>query len=219
MRFILFQDLETQTIPPPRANFSEQVMQWVIYDAYQQDFEAQQREKEKDKKDKVVSTQKLEVKRKDLETTSDITNRNLLAMKTLERMINQNTFDEIAQGKSWKMWIRCSPVFLYLLSREIYLVAYPEGVKILVWYFNQSIDRSIGQSFIVHSSNLYKVQQKYWIPNLSPNNTEIHNIFAISKLMSHCQRRHRYNMRNIYNQLKFNTIISQCVEERIVTKQ
>ena len=135
MRFIYFQNLETQTIPPPRANFSEQVMQWIIFDAYQQDFEAQQREKEKDKKDKVVSTQKVEIKRKDLETTSDTTNRTLLAMKTLERMINQNTFDEIAQGKPCKMWVRCSPVFLYLLSIEICVVTYP-GVKILVWYFN-----------------------------------------------------------------------------------
>jgi dynein intermediate chain 1 len=103
MRFIYFQNLETQTIPPPRANFSAQVMQWIIYDAYQQDYEAQEREKEKDKKDKVASTQKLEVKRKDLETTSDVTNRTLLAMKTLERMVNQNTFDEIAQGMSCNM--------------------------------------------------------------------------------------------------------------------
>jgi dynein intermediate chain 1 len=98
MRLIDFQNLETQTIPPPRSNFSGQVMQWIIYDAYQQDFEAQQREKEKEKKDKVVPTQKPEVKRKDLQITSDTTNRTLLAIKTLERMINQNTYDEIAQG-------------------------------------------------------------------------------------------------------------------------
>jgi dynein intermediate chain 1 len=86
-------------------------MQWILYDAYEQDYEAQQREREKDKKDKIVSTQKLEVKRKDLETTSDITSRTLLAMKTLERMVNQNTFDEIAQGMSCKMYIRCFQIF------------------------------------------------------------------------------------------------------------
>lgn len=74
-------------------------MQWIIYDAYQQDFEVQQREKEKEKKDKVVPSQKPEAKRKDLQATADISNRTLLAIKTLERMINQNTFDEIAQGK------------------------------------------------------------------------------------------------------------------------
>jgi hypothetical protein len=78
-------------------------MQWIIYDAYQQDFEAQQREKEKDRKDKAVSNQRPDIKRKDLEAASDITNRTLLAMKNLERMINQNTFDEIAQGMSCKI--------------------------------------------------------------------------------------------------------------------
>jgi dynein intermediate chain 1 len=82
-------------------------MQWIIYDTYQQDFEAQQREKEKDKKDKVVPIQKPEMKRKDLEVTSDITSRTLLAMKTLERMINQNTFDEIAQGMSCRISASC----------------------------------------------------------------------------------------------------------------
>lgn len=98
-KLIYFQNLETQTVPPPRANFAGQVMQWIIYDAYQQDFEVQQREKEKEKKDKVVPNQKPEAKRKDLQATADISNRTLLAIKTLERMINQNTFDEIAQGK------------------------------------------------------------------------------------------------------------------------
>nr|CAD7439327.1 unnamed protein product [Timema bartmani] len=60
-----FRDLGTQTIPPPRATFTEQVMQFTIYDAYQEDFDAQQREKEKEKKDKVVLTKKDEVKKKD----------------------------------------------------------------------------------------------------------------------------------------------------------
>ncbi|KAJ4437870.1 hypothetical protein ANN_13809 [Periplaneta americana] len=92
--------LETQTIPPPRATFSANVTQWIIYDAYQNDFEAQQREKEKEKekKEKAVPTLKPEVKKKDLALTSDVTNRTLLAVKTLERMINQNTYDDIAQG-------------------------------------------------------------------------------------------------------------------------
>ncbi|KDR09636.1 Dynein intermediate chain 2, ciliary, partial [Zootermopsis nevadensis] len=97
-----FRNLETQTIPPPRANFSGQVTQWIIYDAYQQDFEAQLREKEKERKDKIVPTQKTEVKRKGLQTTSDTTKRTLLAIKILERMINQNTYDEIAQD--YRYW-------------------------------------------------------------------------------------------------------------------
>nr|CAD7398889.1 unnamed protein product [Timema poppensis] len=91
-----FRDLGTQTIPPPRATFTEQVMQFTIYDAYQEDFDAQQREKEKEKKDKVVLTKKDEVKKKD-DKGGNVTSRMLLAMKTIERMINQNSYDEIAQ--------------------------------------------------------------------------------------------------------------------------
>jgi hypothetical protein len=70
--------------------------------------------------------------------------------------------------------------------------------------------------FIIHSSNSHKVQQTYWITNLSPNNTEIHNIHAILKHMSHLQRIHKYNMWNVYSQLKINTI-SQNMEQQIVT--
>nr|CAD7404017.1 unnamed protein product [Timema cristinae] len=72
-----FRDLGTQTIPPPRATFTEQVMQFTIYDAYQEDFDAQQREKEKEKKDKVVLTKKDEVKKKD-DKGGNVTTRMLL---------------------------------------------------------------------------------------------------------------------------------------------
>nr|CAD7570900.1 unnamed protein product [Timema californicum] len=95
-----FRDLGTQTIPPPRATFTEQVMQFTIYDAYQEDFDVQQREKEKEKKDKVVLTKKDEVKKKD-DKGGNVTSRMLLAMKTIERMINQNSYDEIAQGNHY----------------------------------------------------------------------------------------------------------------------
>jgi dynein intermediate chain 1 len=94
-------------MPPPQASFSEQVTQWIIYDAYQQDFEAQQQEKEKEKKDKVPA-HKSEVKRKDTHV-SDSTIPSLWAVKTLERMINQNTYREIAQGierKTYKFMVR-----------------------------------------------------------------------------------------------------------------
>jgi len=70
----------------------------------------------------------------------------------------------------------------------------------------------------MHSSVPYKVQQTYWIPNLLPNNTDIHTVHAISKLMSQLQRIHKYNMMNVYIQLKVNTVISQCMEQGIVTK-
>ena len=44
------QIMSTQTEPPPRETFSAQVMQWIIYDAYNEDFEAKQLEREKDTK-------------------------------------------------------------------------------------------------------------------------------------------------------------------------
>jgi hypothetical protein len=67
------------------------------------------------------------------------------------------------------------------------------------------------QSCIIHSSTPHKVQQTYWIPNLLPNNTEIwvHNVHAILKHMSQWQRIIKYNMMNVYIQLKRNTVISQ----------
>ncbi|XP_049964524.1 dynein intermediate chain 2, ciliary [Schistocerca serialis cubense] len=94
-----FRDVDTQTIPPPRAKFSEQVTQWVIYDAYHEDFLTQQREKDKDKKEKPATSgamKKEETKKKEVQVL-DVNSRMLMAVKILERMVNQNTFDEIAQ--------------------------------------------------------------------------------------------------------------------------
>jgi len=51
-------------------------------------------------------------------------------------------------------------------------------------HHNPSLSSSFSQSCIIHSSNPYKVQQTYWIPNLLPNDTEIHSVHAISKHMS-----------------------------------
>lgn len=44
--YLLFlKEIGTQTNPPPRANFAAYITQWIIYDAYQEDYENQQREK------------------------------------------------------------------------------------------------------------------------------------------------------------------------------
>lgn len=70
----------------------------MVFDAYQDDFAAQQREKDKEKKDKPLLTgMKREAKKVETKVC-DINSRLLLAAKTIERMINQNTFDDIAQG-------------------------------------------------------------------------------------------------------------------------
>uniref|UniRef100_A0A3Q3BMK1 Dynein axonemal intermediate chain 1 n=1 Tax=Kryptolebias marmoratus TaxID=37003 RepID=A0A3Q3BMK1_KRYMA len=87
-----------QTEPPPRNNFSATANQWEIYDAYFQELQKQEKNKEKQKgtqakkdndksKKKVVLT---ETQTDDLSKVSD-------ASKIFERMVNQNTLDDIAQ--------------------------------------------------------------------------------------------------------------------------
>ncbi|XP_071108758.1 dynein intermediate chain 2, ciliary-like isoform X4 [Haliotis cracherodii] len=92
-----YRERGTATEPPPRVTFSSNVTQWEIYDAYQEDFEKQEKNKEK----KVVHGRKEEEKtRKKLtitETQSDDISRVARAAKIVERMVNQNTYDDIAQ--------------------------------------------------------------------------------------------------------------------------
>ncbi|XP_045470031.1 dynein intermediate chain 2, ciliary [Harmonia axyridis] len=100
---------EIQTIPPPRANFSALVLQWVIYDAYQKDFEAQELEKElekerKEKEKAMVSTKPKPIRKKPgkAQISEAVKMRIAEAWKVLERMINQNTFYDIA--KDYRYW-------------------------------------------------------------------------------------------------------------------
>ncbi|KAL4227306.1 cytoplasmic dynein with WD40 domain [Mactra antiquata] len=92
-----YRERGTATEPPPRAVFSSNVTQWEIYDAYQEDFEKQEKNKEK----KVIPGRKEEDKtRKRLtitETSGDDISRISKAAKIIERMVNQNSYDDIAQ--------------------------------------------------------------------------------------------------------------------------
>lgn len=96
---------ETQTIPPPMGSFSANVLQWIIYDAYQRDFEAQQLEKElererKEKEKAPVSKHQVMAKKLvgKAQLSEAVQGRVLECWKVLERMVNQNTFDDIAKG-------------------------------------------------------------------------------------------------------------------------
>ncbi|CAH8517153.1 unnamed protein product [Heterobilharzia americana] len=87
------------TEPPPRANFSANITQWSIYDDYIEDFERQQ-EKSKDKKPTSVGQkQEAKVRKKVVhaETQADDLSRFARPIKIVERMINQNTHDEVTQ--------------------------------------------------------------------------------------------------------------------------
>ncbi|KAL2099566.1 hypothetical protein ACEWY4_003960 [Coilia grayii] len=89
---------ECQTDPPPRANFSATANQWEIYDAYVEELQKQEKHKEKQK---APSTKKEEDKGKKkmmmVEMQSDDVSKVSKAAKIVERMVNQNTFDDIAQ--------------------------------------------------------------------------------------------------------------------------
>jgi len=87
----------TATEPPPRATYSSNVTQWEIYDAYQEDFEKQEKSKEKKvvpgKKEEETKKKKLTV----VDTQSDDISRVSRGAKIIERMVNQNTYDDVAQ--------------------------------------------------------------------------------------------------------------------------
>ncbi|KAG9353761.1 hypothetical protein JZ751_011884 [Albula glossodonta] len=89
---------ECQTEPPPRANFSATANQWEIYDAYVEDLQKQEKNKEKQR---ALPFKKEEDRGKkktmQTETQSDDITKVAMVAKIIERMVNQNTFDDIAQ--------------------------------------------------------------------------------------------------------------------------
>ncbi|KAJ8346081.1 hypothetical protein SKAU_G00302740 [Synaphobranchus kaupii] len=103
---------ECQTEPPPRSNFSaaaishtrkeEEIkemmyLQWEIYDAYVEELQKQEKSKEKQK---ALLSKKEEDRGKKAvltETQSDDITKVTRVAKIIERMVNQNTFDDIAQ--------------------------------------------------------------------------------------------------------------------------
>ncbi|XP_041809385.1 dynein, axonemal, intermediate chain 1, paralog 2 [Chelmon rostratus] len=87
-----------QTEPPPRSIFSATANQWEIYDAYVEELQKQEKNKEKQKavpskKDSDKNKRKMML----METQNDDITRVGKASKIFERMVNQNTFDDIAQ--------------------------------------------------------------------------------------------------------------------------
>ncbi|XP_024085896.1 dynein intermediate chain 2, ciliary isoform X2 [Cimex lectularius] len=95
---VVVRDGSTQTVPPPTATMSGQVTQWRIFDYYQKDYENLIAQKEKDRMVKTVVGKKDEDARKTVTLSSDESYNYRLsqATKIMERMVNQNTFEEIA---------------------------------------------------------------------------------------------------------------------------
>nr|KAF6484051.1 dynein axonemal intermediate chain 1 [Rousettus aegyptiacus] len=94
-------DRECQMEPPPRTNFSATANQWEIYDAYVEELEKQEKTKEKEKTKTPVAKKMGKIaKRKmtSMESQSDDITKVTQAAKIVERMVNQNTYDDVAQG-------------------------------------------------------------------------------------------------------------------------
>ncbi|XP_017398466.1 dynein intermediate chain 1, axonemal isoform X5 [Cebus imitator] len=93
-------DRECQMEPPPRTNFSATANQWEIYDAYVEELEKQEKTKEKEKAKTPVAkkTGKMAMRKlTSLESQTDDITKVSQAAKIVERMVNQNTYDDVAQ--------------------------------------------------------------------------------------------------------------------------
>ncbi|KAL0978206.1 hypothetical protein UPYG_G00167470 [Umbra pygmaea] len=86
---------QCQTEPPPRANFSATASQWEIYDVYVEELQKQEKNKEKAKA--VPKKDQDKTKKILVETQSDDSTKMAKLAKIMERMVNQNAFDDIAQ--------------------------------------------------------------------------------------------------------------------------
>uniref|UniRef100_A0A182NAJ2 Dynein intermediate chain 2, ciliary n=1 Tax=Anopheles dirus TaxID=7168 RepID=A0A182NAJ2_9DIPT len=117
--------VDTQTIPPPRSSYGASVLQWVIYDSYIADYAQQQREKEREKEKKPGLQRRDEKSRKDekAKQAEEFNKRYLQACQIIERMVNQNIYDEIAQD--YRYWEDPSDEF-----RE------EEGTLLPLWKFS-----------------------------------------------------------------------------------
>ncbi|XP_058301465.1 dynein axonemal intermediate chain 1 isoform X1 [Hylobates moloch] len=93
-------DRECQMEPPPRRNFSATANQWKIYDAYVEELEKQEKTKEKEKAKTPVAKKSGKMamrKLTSMESQTDDIIKLSHAAKIMERMVNQNTYDDIAQ--------------------------------------------------------------------------------------------------------------------------
>ncbi|NWU68042.1 DNAI1 protein, partial [Pterocles burchelli] len=89
-----------QSEPTPCKNFSATANQWEIYDAYVEELQKIERSKEKEKpKAQVAKKEEKKKGRKltSLESQGDDIAKITKAAKIMERMVNQNTFDDIAE--------------------------------------------------------------------------------------------------------------------------
>ncbi|NP_001085877.1 dynein, axonemal, intermediate chain 1 L homeolog [Xenopus laevis] len=88
-----------QTEPPPREVFSATANQWEIYDAYVEELKKQQKLKEKQKAPASKKEEEARSRRRlgATESQSDDLSKLVKSCKIMERMVNQNSFDDVTQ--------------------------------------------------------------------------------------------------------------------------
>lgn len=125
-------DRESQTEPPSRIPFSANVSQWELYDSYCEDFERHQVGKGKDKLKGIGKKEEEKNKNKSLTSETQGNDINLVAKAAhiVDRMVNQNSFDEIAQD--FKYWEDTSDEF-----RE------NDGTLLPLWRFSNECNKKL----------------------------------------------------------------------------
>ncbi|XP_050550779.1 dynein intermediate chain 2, ciliary isoform X1 [Spodoptera frugiperda] len=94
--------VETQTIPPPRANFGATALQCIIFDYYQEDYARKMKEKEDEKPKRLKKKKAKHVKSEQQIHDERLAQRIREAWAILERLVNQNIYDDIAQD--YRYW-------------------------------------------------------------------------------------------------------------------
>ncbi|XP_036332518.1 dynein intermediate chain 2, ciliary [Rhagoletis pomonella] len=134
-------NVDTQTIPPPRSQYGANVLQWNIYDSYAEDFEQQQKEKEK--KDEKKQRKDVALKKLDKAAQAEVLNKKYLkAWQILERMINQNIYEDIAND--YRYWEDPADEF-----RE------QEGTLLPLWKFNYDRIRKLSITDLLFNPKYY----------------------------------------------------------------
>ncbi|XP_072942855.1 dynein intermediate chain 2, ciliary isoform X1 [Epargyreus clarus] len=94
--------VDTQTIPPPRANYGATALQCIIFDFYQEDYARKQREKEEEKPKRLRKKAAKHAKSAQQIHDEQLAQRIREAWAILERLVNQNIYDDIAQD--YRYW-------------------------------------------------------------------------------------------------------------------
>ncbi|XP_055698577.1 dynein intermediate chain 2, ciliary isoform X1 [Phlebotomus papatasi] len=137
-----YRTVETQTIPPPRSTFGGNVLQWVIYDSYAEDYAQQQKEREKDTKKPPPKKDESKKKEDKTKASEQLNKKYLQSWQILERMVNQNIYDEIAQD--YRYWEDPSDEF-----RE------EEGTLLPLWKFSYEKTKKLSVTDVCFNTLYY----------------------------------------------------------------